>query len=146
MESANGEDVKGFLTRLATVERVGAATQKQALNALVFFLKEVEGKGDQDRVTVLAEALVERVEAHRERLRRRHAEDRAKGLPGVWLPEGLERKWPEAGKDWAWQWMWPSRELMKDPRTGLRRRGVLRPDVRPGSVLLRRGVGCRLRG
>jgi site-specific recombinase XerD len=80
------------------------------------------GKGDQDRVTVLPETLVERLEAHRERLRRLHAEDRARGLPGVWLPEGLERKWPEAGKDWAWQWLWPSRELSVDPRTGLRRR------------------------
>jgi integron integrase len=80
------------------------------------------GKGDEDRVTVLPARLQEKLRAHRERLRRLHAEDRAKGLPGVWLPEGLERKWPHAGEQWEWQWFWPSRETMKDPRSGLRRR------------------------
>jgi integrase len=39
---------------------------------------------------------------HSEPLRRLHAEDRAKGLPGVWLPEGLERKYPKAGESWEW--------------------------------------------
>jgi site-specific recombinase XerC len=38
------------------------------------------------------------------------------------LPEGLERKYPNAGKTWEWQWFFPSRQLMNDPRTGLRRR------------------------
>ena len=80
------------------------------------------GKGDEDRVTVLPAVLQERLRAHRERLRRLHGEDRAKGLPGVWLPEGLERKWPQAGAQWEWQWFWPSRELLRDPRTGTRRR------------------------
>jgi hypothetical protein len=73
-------------------------------------------------VTVLPRRLEERLRAHRERLRRLYAEDRAKGLPGVWLPEGVERKWPRAGEQWEWQWFWPSRETMRDPRTGLRRR------------------------
>lgn len=80
------------------------------------------GKGDQDRVTVLPELVQEKLRAHRERLRRLHAEDRAKGLAGVWLPEGLERKWPKAGESWEWQWFWPSREASVDPRSGLRRR------------------------
>jgi hypothetical protein len=39
-----------------------------------------------------------------------------------WLPEGLERQWPKAGEAWEWQWFWPSRELMNDPQSGLRRR------------------------
>ena len=71
---------------------------------------------------MLAERLIERLAAHRERLRRLQAEDRAKGLPGVWLPEGLERKWPKAGESWEWQWFWPSRQLLNDPRSGVRRR------------------------
>jgi hypothetical protein len=71
---------------------------------------------------VLAERLIERLAAHRERLRRLQAEDRAKGLPGVWLPEGLERKWPKAGESWEWQWFWPSRQLLNHPRSGVRRR------------------------
>lgn len=80
------------------------------------------GKGDQDRVTVLPELLEEKLRAHRERLRRLHLADREKGLPGVWLPEALARKHPRAGEQWEWQWFWPSRETLKDPRTGLRRR------------------------
>jgi integron integrase len=80
------------------------------------------GKGDKDRVTVLPESLVERLRAHRERVRGLHADDQRQGVPGVWLAEGLERKYPRAGEGWEWQWLFPSRQLMKDPRTGLRRR------------------------
>lgn len=42
-------------------------------------------------------------------------------MPGVWLPEGLERKYPQAGCSWEWQWLFPSRNLMNDPRSGLKR-------------------------
>ena len=80
------------------------------------------GKGGQDRVTLVPEALVERLLAHRERLRRLHAQDQQADAPGVWLPEGLERKFPRAGQAWEWQWFFPSRQQMKDPRTGLLRR------------------------
>jgi integron integrase len=80
------------------------------------------GKGGKDRVTVLPEVLVERLLAHRERLMKLHAEDREAEAPGVWLPEGLDRKYPQAGKAWEWQWFFPSRQQMKDPRTGLLRR------------------------
>ena len=80
------------------------------------------GKGGKDRVTMVPEALLERLLAHRERLRRLHAEDREAESPGVWLPEGLERKFPQAGKAWEWQWFFPSRQRTRDPRTGLRRR------------------------
>jgi hypothetical protein len=55
-------------------------------------------------------------------LRRLHAQDREEGVPGVWLPEALERKWPKAGESWEGQWFWSSRQLMLDPRSGLRPR------------------------
>jgi integron integrase len=80
------------------------------------------GKGGKDRVTVLPKVLLERLRQHRERLRLLHAEDQAAGAPGVWLPEGLDRKYPHAGKDWEWQWFFPSRERSIDPQTGLLRR------------------------
>jgi len=80
------------------------------------------GKGDQDRVTVLPDSLAQRLAEHRERLRSLHEEDQREGVPGVWLPESLERKYPNAGQSWAWQWFFPSRQQMKDPRTGLLRR------------------------
>jgi len=43
-------------------------------------------------------------------------------VAGVWLPDGLERKYPNAGKEWPWFWVWPDNSLSQDPRAGLTRR------------------------
>jgi integron integrase len=194
--AAGTAEVGAFLDALALQQRASASTQKQALNALMFFLQEalhhdlgelhyerarkpvrlpsvlareecrrlfaqlngttllmaelaygsglrlmellrlrvhhadlargqlrvLGGKGDKDRVTVLPQALVPRLEAHIGRLRGLFAADRAAGLPGVWLPEGLARKYQGAGEQWEWQWLFPSRETSIDPTTGIRRR------------------------
>ena len=80
------------------------------------------GKGDKDRVTVLPAKLGPRLQAHLAELRAWHEADRAAGLPGVWLPEGLARKYPKAGERWNWQWLFPSRETSVDPATKIRRR------------------------
>jgi integron integrase len=80
------------------------------------------GKGDKDRVTLLPEKLVDRLRAHRDRLRPLFDQDRGASLPGVWIPEALERKYPGAGLAWEWQWFFPSRQLMYDPHSGLHRR------------------------
>src|SRR5437870_9243942 len=48
--------------------------------------------------------------------------NRAEKIPGVWMPEALERKYPKAGTRWEWFWLFPSRQLLNDPRSGLRRR------------------------
>jgi integron integrase len=200
---AAGPEVEAFLTDLAVKHRSAAATQRQALNALVFLMQEAlkidlgdisgfrraeagrrlpvvltqdecvrlfaamsgtprlmaqlaygaglrvselvrlrvqavdlerrqlmvrSGKGDKDRLTPLPERLCAPLALQVDRLRKLHAEDRLAGAPGVWLPEGLERKFRgrgaehSAGEEWRWQWLFPSRELMLDPQTGLRRR------------------------
>ena len=80
------------------------------------------GKGDKDRVTVLSEKLLEQLRAHRDRVRELYEKDRAEGVSGVWMPEALERKYPGAGKSWEWHWLFPSRQLLNDPRAGLKRR------------------------
>jgi integron integrase len=80
------------------------------------------GKGDKDRVTMLPEVLVERLRAHRDRLRGLHEEDRAAGLAGVWLPEALARKYRGAGVSWEWFWFFPSRQTSLDPHAGVERR------------------------
>jgi len=80
------------------------------------------GKGDKDRVTVLPEVLVERLRAHRDRLRGLHEQDRAAGLAGVWLPEALARKYPGAGVSWEWFCSFPSRQTSLDPHAGVERR------------------------
>jgi len=80
------------------------------------------GKGDQDRITVLPDrcrgALVEQIE----RVRRQHREDLEAGFGAVYLPYALERKYPNEKREFGWQWVLPSRKMSKDPRTGERRR------------------------
>ncbi len=197
MESATGDDLKKFLSHLAVERAVAAATQRQALNALVFFFREVlerepgdlsgytrssrpkrvpeilsvaecrllfsritgtarlmaemqygaglrvmelirlrvqhidlergivtvrDGKGARDRVTVLPEGLKAPLASHLLRVRELFDKDRAAGVAGVWLPPPVENKLPKAGERWEWQWLFPSRELSTDPRSGLKRR------------------------
>ena len=193
---AEGAQVAAFLSMLAVEHRSSPSTQKQALNALVFFMQEglkrdlgeidfkrawprkkiptvltkgecqrlfagmpgtyrlmgelmygaglrlmellrlrvhhldlergqlqvYAGKGGKDRVTVLPESLKGALRAHLERLRVLFEADRAGGVPGVWLPEGLAQKYKRAGERWEWQWLFPSRELANDPQTGIKRR------------------------
>ena len=80
------------------------------------------GKGDKDRVTVLSGRSGDALQGHLERLRLLWEQDRAANLPGVWLPEGLARKYQRAGEQWEWQWVFPSRETSVDPVSGVRRR------------------------
>jgi integron integrase len=190
-------DVRRWLSDLAVKERVAVATQKQALNAVVFLFREVFqrepgdfsdfersrrhrnlptvltpeeckrlfnelsgtyklmaelmyasglrlsellrlrvkdvdlerlqlsvhfGKGGKSRVTMIPPKLAPALQAHRERLRELQARDRAAQLPGVALPEALERKWPKAGEKFIWFWFFPSRNLMRDHRSGIIRR------------------------
>jgi integron integrase len=80
------------------------------------------GKGDKDRMTIIPQSLVPALERQFGRLRQLHAEDRKAGLPAVWLPDGLEKKFKRAGEKWEWQWFFPSREASRDPTTGIVRR------------------------
>jgi integron integrase len=80
------------------------------------------GKGDKDRSTLMAEGLKPALRAHLEAVRRLYDTDRAAQLPPVWMPDALDRKYPQAGSSWAWYWVFPSPSLSVDPRTGLVRR------------------------
>lgn len=80
------------------------------------------GKGDKDRVTILPESLNEALRAHLHRVRELHERDLATGFGEVWLPGNIRAKWPKAGREWAWQWVFPSAELSIDPETRVRRR------------------------
>ncbi len=190
-------DVRQWLSDLAVKERVSVATQAQALNAVVFFFREVLkrdpgdfsdfsrsrrgrkaptvltqdecrklfeamngtyrlmaqlmyaaglrltellrlrvkdmdldrlqlavqfGKGSKSRLTMIPPKLEPALRAHREQLRDLYKRDREAGLPGVELPEALERKWPKAGEKFIWYWFWPSRSMMRDHRSGIIRR------------------------
>jgi integron integrase len=80
------------------------------------------GKGDRDRTTLLAESAVDAVRGHLERVKDLHQSDLAKGGGEVWMPEGLDRKYPQACREWGWQWVFPARNLSVDPRSGKVRR------------------------
>jgi len=191
------EDIKAFLDDLALDQRLSASSQRQALNAVVFLLREVfekelgdfsdyrhakmrthapswltaeevtcllkqlnprwalltcvafggglrlmellrlrvkdvdleqaiitvrAGKGDKDRLTPLAQVMVEPLRAHLVGVRQLYEQDRQAGIAGVWLPDGLERKYPKAGQEWPWFWLWPDDHLSVDPRSGIQRR------------------------
>ncbi|HEY4246458.1 MAG TPA: integron integrase [Lacunisphaera sp.] len=194
--TANGKDVADFLSAMAVEARASASAQKQALNALVFLMREalqvelgemdfsrgtarrrvptilshgecrslfaqlrgtprlmielaygsglrlmellrlrvhhldlarlrlqvLGGKGDKDRVTVLPERLVPVLRDHLVQLRVQWEQDRQANAHGVWLPEGLAKKFPRAGEQWEWQWVFPAQGFSRDPVSGLTRR------------------------
>lgn len=80
------------------------------------------GKGAKDRVTMLLSALADALRAHLVLVRELHAQDLASDVPGVYLPHALDRKYPNASREWARQYVFPSDRLSVDPRSGLRRR------------------------
>lgn len=207
-------EVEAFLTHLAVVGRVAAATQNQARSALLFLYKEVlgsalpwldnveqakrpkrlpvvltpdearalmarldgahwlvaallygaglrlmealrlrvqdvdfkrreivvrQGKGFKDRVTMLPEAALGRLADHLLAVRALHAQDLAEGFGEVYLPYALDRKYPGAGREWGWQYVFPSAKRSLDPRSGKVRRHHL--DEQTIQRAVKRAVG-----
>ncbi len=81
-----------------------------------------DGKGGKDRVTVLPQALHAPLREHLKRVHTLYEADREAKRPGVYLPHALAKKYPKAGTEWGWQWLFPSRTLSVDPRSGIKRR------------------------
>ena len=190
-------EVESFLTHLAVVGNVAAATQNQALSALLFLYREVlgqdlpwldqvvrakrparlpvvlsrhevarvlermegvqglmarllygtgmrlmecvrlrvkdvdfdrgevlirDGKGAKDRVTMLPASLEEPLQAQLGLRRQVYEDDWQKGMASVYLPDALERKYPNAAADWGWQYIFVAGGYSVDPRSGLERR------------------------
>lgn len=192
------DEVEGFLTSLAVDRNVSAATQSQALSALLFLYKEVlqqelpwlsnvtrvtrparlptvlgreevqalvaamddellrlivrlmygtgmrvleclrlrvkdvdftrheiivrEGKGNKDRVTMLPKGLAAALRAQIAYARKLHQADLDNGSGEVWLPDALAIKYPNAAREFSWQYVFPAAGLSRDPRTGAIRR------------------------
>jgi len=81
-----------------------------------------DGKGQKDRVTMLPEILVVPLQDHLRIVKRTHEEDLAKGFGAVYLPNALERKYPNANQEWLWQYVFPANRLSVDPRSAAVRR------------------------
>ncbi|MFN7957370.1 MAG: integron integrase [Holophagaceae bacterium] len=87
-----------------------------------------DGKGGRDRVTMLPERLAGPLRAHLERVRALHEGDLAEGFGEAFLPDALAAKFRGAGRQWGWQWVFPSQQRAVDPRSGLVRRHHLHPE------------------
>ncbi len=183
-------EIRAFLVHLAVEEHVAAATQTQALSAILFLYREVlrqeldpldleairarkpkrlptvltktevqrvlgqmsgvqrlvaqllygsglrvhdleferleiqvrDGKGAQDRITMLPTSLVEPLRIHLLQVQQLHTQDLERGYGCVFLPDALERKYPNACREWGWQYVFPSDRIATDPRSEALRR------------------------
>jgi integron integrase len=88
-----------------------------------------DGKGEKDRVTMLPETLREPLRAHLERVRLLHARDLREGYGELQLPYALVRKYPRAGREWCWQYVFPLKNRSADPDDGVVRRHHLDESV-----------------
>ena len=87
------------------------------------------GKGDKDRHTMLPTAVKEPLAKHVEIIKEQHRRDLEHGLGRVVLPNALDRKYPNAGKEWGWQWVFPATSHYIDRTTGEKRRHHLHESV-----------------
>ncbi len=80
------------------------------------------GKGDKDRSTLFPRKIMDPIKEHLKRVKELHEQDLAGGHGLVYLPDALARKYPNAERQWGWQFVFPSRSLSVDPRGGVVRR------------------------
>lgn len=80
------------------------------------------GKGGKDRRVPLPRTAVPALRDHLKMMRRRFHQDVARGMRGAALPGALGRKYPNADREWAWQWVFPASRAYLDPACGVRRR------------------------
>ncbi|MEA3465614.1 MAG: integron integrase [Thermodesulfobacteriota bacterium] len=84
------------------------------------------GKGGKDRISLLPQELMDDFYRHIERVKMLHRQDVAEGFGSVYLPDALERKYPNAAKELGWQYVFPARNRSTDPRSGeVRRHHIL---------------------
>jgi len=81
-----------------------------------------DAKGGKDRVTMLPIGIAQPLQRHVAKVKLQHEQDLADGYGWVYLPHALGRKWPNAGKEWAWQYVFPSSRISLDPRSGKKQR------------------------
>jgi integron integrase len=130
------EEVRAILARVAgtsaLILRLLYGTGMRILECLRLRVQDVDfarreilvrdGKGAKDRVTVLPMRVARGLREHLVRVRELHRADLAAGGGEVYLPYALARKYPAAGRDWGWQYVFPSHRRSIDPHSGVERR------------------------
>ncbi len=98
-----------------------------------------DGKGDKDRVTILPLNVKTQMQRHIQGVTKLHEQDLAAGCGRVYLPYALERKYPNATREWAWQYLCPAAKRSIDPRGSIERRHHV------SQLVLQRGVKAAIR-
>lgn len=111
-------------------------------NSNLLFVRS--GKGDKDRSTILPEFVKKDLKLYLDKVKTLHDKDIKEGYGEVYLPNALERKYPNASKDWGWQCVFPAERLSVDPRSGKIRRhhisdktiqNIVREGVRKAGII-----------
>ncbi len=74
-------------------------------------------KGMESRVTMLPTNITEKLKIHLQSVKMLHQQDLQKGFGSVYLPFALEKKYPNANKEWVWQFIFPADRISQDPRS-----------------------------
>jgi len=147
------DEVRAVLGGMRGTPRLAATllygTGMRLLECLRLRVKDVEfarnqilvraGKGDKDRVALLPAAVKAELSRHLDTARKQHQSDLRLDAGWVELPFALARKYPHAGREWGWQWVFPATRMYTDRETGQRRRHHLHESV------LQRAVGEAVR-
>ena len=142
-------EVKLVVRRLRGVERLCVmllyGSGLRLLECLKLRVKDIDidkeqivvraGKGDKDRITVLPTTLKAELSRHLEQVRQQHQRDIAVGGGKVDLPGALDRKYPNAGREWKWQWVFPATRVWVEKETRERRRHHLHESVIQRAVI-----------
>ena len=87
------------------------------------------GKGAKDRVTTFPSSIIPFMQNHLAKVKAIHESDLEKRCGEVYMPYALARKYPNAAREWGWQYVFPARNLSTDPRSGVIRRHHIDPSV-----------------
>ena len=93
-----------------------------------------QGKGGKDRVTMLPVNMASALERHLRKIKAQHEQDLARGLGRVFLPGAVATKYPNAPRQWAWQYVFPSTRISVDPRTGNKGRHHIHESILQNAV------------
>ncbi len=126
------DEVNAVLNELSGIHRLAIelmyGTGMRLLEVLRLRIKDVdferglitirEAKGNKDRCVMLPERVVPLLQDHLSRVKVLHGRELAEGYGTVYLPYALERKYPNANREWIWQYVFPSEVRSTDPRSG----------------------------
>lgn len=108
-----------------------------------------DGKGGKDRITVLPESVIEPLKKHIRNVIKIHEKDIDDGYDSIYMPYALEHKYPSAGKELGWHYLFPSKNISTDPRNGVVRRHHIHESVHQRAVkqavikaVIRKHGGC----